>query len=311
MSKKSSYLLGILLTIILGTILYYYLCCKPCYEEANKITETESTATKSPEIKEATRVAFSIIDSNSGMAFNTNDNFNFETSSFTILNPVSNSLSNEVHKLTNYLNNNPNKHVDITGHYTSLEKNNTAFPNLGLARANAVKNYFISNGASSKSINIKGKIDDSLTPDANGVYFGPIRYGLNTTDANDTLAKEALKTLEKDIKANPLIMHFEIGNTTINLTPEQRQKVANISRYVDKTDNAVIRIIGHTDNTGDRSSNIQLGQNRANFAKDYFIGNGISESKIKASSKGPDDPIADNKTKEGQAKNRRVVVTIN
>lgn len=311
MSKKSSYLLGILLTIILGTILYYYLCCKPCYEKANKITETENTVPKPPEVKEATKEAFSIIDSNSGMAFKTSDNFNFKASNFTILNPVSNSLNNEVRKLTNYLNNNPNKNVNIVGHYTNKEKNNTAFPNLGLARANAVKNYFISNGASSKSINIQGKVNDNLIPNAKDIYFGPINYGLNTADADDTSVKDALKVLEKDIKANPLIMYFEIGNTTINLTPEQREKVANISKYVDKTDNTVIQIIGHTDNIGDRSSNIKLGQNRANFAKDYFIKNGISETKIKTSSKGPDIPIADNNTKEGQAKNRRVVVTIN
>jgi len=311
MSKKSSYLLWILLIIILGTLLYYYLCCKPCYEEANKITETENTVPKSPEVKAATKEAFSIIDSNSGMAFKTNDNFNFKASNFSILNPVSNNLNNEVRKLTNYLNNNPNKHVNIYGHYTSQEKNNTAFPNLGLARANAVKNYFISNGASSKSINIQGKVNDNLIPDVKDIYFGPIRYKLNTADADDTSAKAALKALEKDIKANPLIMYFEIGNTTISLTPEQREKVANISKYVDKTDNTTIQITGHTDNTGDRSSNIQLGLNRANFVKEYFVDNGIPESKIKTSSKGPDRPIADNNTKEGQAKNRRVVVTIN
>jgi OOP family OmpA-OmpF porin len=56
--------------------------------------------------------------------------------------------------------------------------------------------------------------------------------------------------------------------------------------------------------------NTQLGQNRADFAKEYLAKNGISADRIISSSKGPDEPIADNATTEGKAKNRRTVVTI-
>jgi outer membrane protein OmpA-like peptidoglycan-associated protein len=311
MSKKTSYFLGILLTIILGTILYYYLCCKSCYEDSNKTTEIETIVPEAPKIKDPTKHKFSIIDSKSGMSFKSIGNFNFKASSFSILNPVPEDLNSEVRKLTNYLNNNTNKAIDVTGLYTSTEKNNSAFPNLGLARANIVKNHLIKNGASSKSINIFGKINDSLVPNTKGIYFGPVAYLLKTIDTSDKSANDDLVVLKETIIANPLIMHFEIGNTSINLSPEQREKVAKISRYVDKTDNATIQIIGHTDSKGKRADNIILGQNRANGIKEYFKKNGISESKIKTSSKGPDQPIADNTTKEGQAKNRRVVVTIN
>lgn len=311
MSKKTSYFLGILLTIILGTILYYYLCCKSCYEDSNKTTEIETIVPEAPKIKDPTKHKFSIIDSKSGMSFKSIGNFNFKASSFSILNPVPEDLNSEVRKLTNYLNNNTNKAIDVTGLYTSTEKNNSAFPNLGLARANIVKNHLIKNGASSKSINIFGKINDSLVPNTKGIYFGPVAYLLKTIDTSDKSANDDLAALKETIIANPLIMHFEIGNTSINLSPEQREKVAKISRYVDKTDNATIQIIGHTDSKGKRADNIILGQNRANGIKEYFKKNGISESKIKTSSKGPDQPIADNSTKEGQAKNRRVVVTIN
>ena len=41
MSKKTSYLLGILLTIIIGTILYWFFCCKPCLEAKNAAIEAE------------------------------------------------------------------------------------------------------------------------------------------------------------------------------------------------------------------------------------------------------------------------------
>jgi len=69
--------------------------------------------------------------------------------------------------------------------------------------------------------------------------------------------------------------------------------------------------VGHTDNTGVASTNMRLGLNRANFAKTYLMQNGISEAKINTASKGQTSPIESNATKEGRAKNRRTVVTLN
>ena len=76
-------------------------------------------------------------------------------------------------------------------------------------------------------------------------------------------------------------------------------------------DDATCAVVGHTDNTGDAAMNMTLGQERADFAKSYLTTNGIPASKILATSQGPNEPIADNGTEEGKAKNRRTVVTIN
>jgi len=313
MSKKTGYLLGILLTTILGTILYYFLCCKPCWDEAaKKEVEAKNMVVDEPEVKETTKNVFSIIDSKSGIAFKADDNFNFKESDFSIIKPVSKGLNQEISKLSRFLKDNPNKSLDIAGYYLDSEKNTTAYPNLGLARSNAVKNYMVSQGISSRSLNTFGALNNDMISDEKNIFYGPIKYGINSVAEGDTSAVDALKALKDDIIANPLIMYFDIGNAKINLSAEQKQKVAKISRYIDKAnDNASIQIIGHTDNIGDRTSNIRLGLSRANFAKEYFVKNAISENKINTSSKGPDKPIADNATKEGQAKNRRVVVTIN
>ncbi len=98
---------------------------------------------------------------------------------------------------------------------------------------------------------------------------------------------------------------------TKNLTVEQRQKFEKISKYLDKVESATCHAIGHTDNQGDRNANIRLGQERADFAKSYLINNGISAAKIVSYSKGSDDPIASNETKEGRRQNRRTIVTLN
>ncbi|WP_290698993.1 OmpA family protein [Lacinutrix sp.] len=310
MSKKTSYLLWILLTIIFGTILYYFFCCKPCLEAAKKEAEVENKVVE-PEVKTATKNAFSIIDSKSSLKFDANDNFNFKSSAFSILEPVSDGLKAQIERLSIYLKDNPSKTVNITGHYTSEEKNTSAFPNLGLARANAVKNYFVSHGMSSKMINTFDKLDTSLVADASKIYYGPLSYNINTKDANDTSEADGLKALREEIIADPLVLHFETASASINLNAEQRVKLAKMVKYVDKADNASIKTIGHTDNTGNRATNVRLGLDRAEFAKNYLVSNGVSSSNIISSSKGPDKPIADNSTDEGRAKNRRVVVTLN
>lgn len=309
MSKKTNYLLGILLTIIFGAILYYFFCCKPCLESANKGTESKNIAVES-QVK-TTKNAFSINDSKNNLKFNSNDNFNFKSSSFSILEPVSNGLKSQIERLSTYIKDNPNKTVDITGRYTSEENNTSTFPNLGLARANAVKNYFVSNGIPSNLINTFDKLDSSLVADASGTYYGPLSYNINTKEVNDTSEADALKALRQQIIANPLVLYFNTSSATINLNAEQRVKLDKMLKYVDKVDSATIKTIGHTDSRGDRATNVRLGLNRAEFAKNYLVNNGVSSSKINSSSKGPDNPISDNNTAEGRAKNRRVVVTLN
>ena len=122
MSKKTSYLLGIVLTIILGTILYYFLCCSVCCNAekgANNQDDTKSVV--SPTIKEITKNAFVINDASGDFNLKLNDNFNFKTSNFSIEEPVSKDIENGVLKLKDYLIENPLKNINITG-FTEVMK---------------------------------------------------------------------------------------------------------------------------------------------------------------------------------------------
>lgn len=311
MSKKTYYLLGIALTIILGTILYYFLCCGVCCGgEKSKNTVVETKRDVIPKIKDASKNAFIIKDVNGDFNLEMNDNFNFKTSNFSILDPVSTNVESGVLKLKDFLLANPQKTVDLTGFYKSDEANNSAYPNLGIARANSVKNYLVLHGVPSKQIDTYGKLNDAINPDANNTLYGPIKFNVLTTDASDTSAMDALKTACDAVRANPLVLHFKTGQASVNLTAEQREKLNNISHCVDKL-GVKMQVIGHTDSVGNANNNVVLGQQRANFAKDYLIRNGILESNIETSSKGPHVPIADNATEAGRAENRRTVITIN
>ncbi|TXE12854.1 OmpA family protein [Seonamhaeicola algicola] len=311
MSKKTSYLLGILLTIILGTILYYFFCCNQCCGK-NAATEkpNQEPLVETPQAKEATKNAFSISDEKSDFNLEIAENFNFKTSNYTILEPVSKNVEEGVLKLKNYLINNPLKDVEITGFYKSDEENNSAYPNLGLARANAVKNYLVLHGVPAKQIDTFGKLNDAINPDDANTLYGPLNFSMLTIDASDTSLLKALEQACDSVRANPLVLHFKTGQAAINLTEQQRQKIANISHCVDKL-GVKVQVVGHTDNTGNANNNVALGKQRADFAKGYLVKNGILEQNIETSSKGPHEPIADNATEEGRAQNRRTVVTIN
>jgi peptidoglycan-associated lipoprotein len=70
-------------------------------------------------------------------------------------------------------------------------------------------------------------------------------------------------------------------------------------------------IEGHTDNTGDAAYNFKLGEERAMAVRDYIAKkHGIALNRLNVISYGEEKPVADNKTKEDRAQNRRVVIRI-
>ncbi len=80
-------------------------------------------------------------------------------------------------------------------------------------------------------------------------------------------------------------------------------KAADVFR---KFQDVRVEISGHTDNTGSAAANTSLSRRRAEAVKAWFVKNGIVANRIEAVGHGPDKPVADNKTKEGRAQNRRV-----
>jgi len=303
MSKKALYLLGIFLTILIGTILYYLLCCKAC---------KKCCASKSEHIEVVNN------NVNSGLSlfgkdlnYECADNFNFKQNSTTIIEPISANVLTGIETLKASIEKNPNQKVTITGFCTADEENTSAFPNLGFARANTIKNILVSKGISADHLEINGEIKDKWN-NIGDTLLGPVQFTINenNTTSNNSNATTDLNALKTAINTNPLTLYFNTNQTEISLTETERKKVADIVSYLDKVAEAKVSCIGHTDNSGDRTKNVALGQDRADFAKQYLAKNGIDGARIISSSKAPDDPIADNTTIEGKAKNRRTVVTV-
>lgn len=70
--------------------------------------------------------------------------------------------------------------------------------------------------------------------------------------------------------------------------------------------NINVKVIGYTDDRGSAKLNENLSAARARSVKEYLIGKGVDSSRISSEGKGPAEPVADNKTNEGRAENRRI-----
>ena len=294
MTKKSNYLLGILLTIGIGTLLYYFLCCN-C-RTSNAILNPEK-----PIQAEKTNTKFSL--KTNGFNYQCNGNFTFLSSSFKTILPVVDSINIGIENLKPFLQQAKQK-LTLVGACQSSEKNNSIYENLGLARAIEVKNYFVSKGIAASSIETEGIVQSNASSLDNQVTF-------SFREIKADVLKEDFTLLKSKINTDPLILYFNTGQTEIDLSETDRKKVSDLVGYLDKVADSKIDITGYTDNVGKPETNRKLGLERADFAKKYFVANGIAASKIVSASKGSENPLAPNTTANGRAKNRRVEVKMN
>ncbi|MDE3182516.1 MAG: OmpA family protein [Bacteroidota bacterium] len=98
---------------------------------------------------------------------------------------------------------------------------------------------------------------------------------------------------------------FDVNSAVIK--PESYGTLKEIAGVLQDNTNVKVKIIGHTDSDGDAAQNLALSRKRAEAVKSALTNEfKINASRIETDGKGASDPVADNKTPEGKAQNRRV-----
>jgi len=102
---------------------------------------------------------------------------------------------------------------------------------------------------------------------------------------------------------------FPVNGST--LSPEAMQRLTEFATKL-KTENknVYLEIQGNTDSTGSPAHNIQLGDERAEAVRRELNEQGVALNRMSTISYGQDRPVASNKTRDGRAQNRRVVIVV-
>jgi OOP family OmpA-OmpF porin len=94
------------------------------------------------------------------------------------------------------------------------------------------------------------------------------------------------------------------------LKPEAKAKLDDLVDKVKGINLEVVIAVGHTDSDGSDAYNQKLSVSRAEAVKDYLTSKGVEKNRVYTEGKGEKQPVADNKTKEGKVKNRRVEIEV-
>jgi len=94
------------------------------------------------------------------------------------------------------------------------------------------------------------------------------------------------------------------------LKPEGKAKLDDLVDKVKGINLEVVIAVGHTDSVGADAYNQALSVRRSEAVKAYLVSKGIERNRVYTEGKGEKQPVADNKTAEGRAKNRRVEIEV-
>jgi outer membrane protein OmpA-like peptidoglycan-associated protein len=126
-----------------------------------------------------------------------------------------------------------------------------------------------------------------------------------TAGTGVAVSQTADNRLKLDI---PSDVSFDVGRSAIK--PNFAPVLTHFATSLNQNPITTVTVIGHTDNTGSDAMNNPLSMDRANAARDYLVSRGVAAQRIATEGRGEREPIADNTSAQGRAKNRRVEIYV-
>ncbi|MDX1702484.1 MAG: OmpA family protein, partial [Melioribacteraceae bacterium] len=193
---------------------------------------------------------------------------------------------------------------------------------LSKRRALSVKSYLVAQGIDPTRLFTSGcgermPIADNSTPEGRAINRR-IEFSLYDGKMTECPKPEGSKvqlqlTAEEKVIAEKLEKEGDLSFSNINfeynsaeLTGDSKLILDNVVHVLEKLDTLNIEIQGHTDSDGSDIYNQNLSERRAASVKNYLVSSGINPDRLSSKGYGEKNPIAENTTEEGKAKNRRI-----
>ncbi len=189
--------------------------------------------------------------------------------------------------------------VQVTGLYDPQEINNSSLENLGLARAQSVKELLLENGIK-RNINITSRTEDLSSGFGDRIANG-VTYSL--------VPSKALNRFSVTREEGKLIIHFPSNSKDPQRDNGVMQELKRLVKTAGEQGQTIL-VTGHTDNHGEPEKNKILGLIRAVSIQQILIESGMPEAKVLVDSEGEEQPMASNTTELGRQLNRRVELVV-
>ena len=190
------------------------------------------------------------------------------------------------------------KNLDVVGFYNKNEENTSGYENLGLARANVLRELLINRGLDSNKLSVYSKMQD-----------------LNFIDSL-AIASSIELAVDMDMNSQEVQLLTHHGMTEIYFPTNSKSEIKSealdkfLSNLVQSSKDKKIRLLGHTDNVGGEEANKILSLNRTKTIRDQLIKLGMPLNSIECEGRGSSNPKVNNSTPENRALNRRVEVIV-
>jgi len=186
---------------------------------------------------------------------------------------------------------------------------NIPYPNTRILIKGSTKNYtFISDIQGNGIIDLKKGEEFRVSCFVNGEEFKfdeviYIEKNKNIISANIDLQFDLYESIFE-------IKNLNFKTAKYNIEEKYFQELDNLKSLLVNENEIKIEIAGHTDNNGSELANQLLSENRAKSVKSYLVKNGIDKLRINYVGYGEKQPIANNNSKQGREKNRRIEIRI-
>ncbi len=142
------------------------------------------------------------------------------------------------------------------------------------------------------------------------IYCAPTQcYLLTILEKKAMTQVVSASTLLNDLNAKGFItLYLNFDTNKWDIKPESQPTLKEVAKMLSESPDLKVGIEGHTDNVGTPEANKTLSENRANSVMAALVSGGVPATRMEAVGFGQDKSIADNRSEEGRAKNRRVEI---